>query len=173
MSRMPRRLPEKSLATIPEIPLRDPAAPLAVGSGWIAVQLGSDSQEVTFRSGAKGYTQAQVRLRGDTLSRPYTGKLGAWTEVSLPERPGNILVIPHNSLVDTRVELMGDQYRVPFGYALGAMAILQSLPDKVIGGVRYDACITPFYNHLTNSQDIMYAVAGELGPLALRVSSPE
>lgn len=159
--------PEVSEALRSDVPYTEPV-------GLLAVIQSPTSQNIPFKSGAEGFTDAQVHIVGEHLDREILGKSLGWVSLSYPTEVGNVLLIPRETLIDTSNELAKrfSEYQTPFNGMHLTAAIMSLLSVRDLDNVRYDACVSYFVNPVTGNKEVACATPGASNPAFLRLPLP-
>jgi hypothetical protein len=168
MSRKPPSLEHYKEAAALQVIEAAPRLRAAEYCGVLAVVYGTDTRRITFRSGALGLTNVRLCLELETPDTPLETKT-SWC----PERPGNLLFIPENALIDTRIEVSSEWHRIPYDGRDLTLAIMHSLATREVDGVRYDACVTYGYDAVARAQRIIYALPDSTAPERRLVPLPD
>jgi hypothetical protein len=139
--------------------------PLVERVGMLPIMHSENSRRMQFDAGAVGHTQAQVHIEG-RLDGPASGQISAM----LPQHPGNVLLIPRSTLVDTSLELMRHgRYCVKFNGDHLLKGVMRALSDREFDGVRYDAAISYFDDPVKRAQEVVYATRGTQDVVKLHI----
>lgn len=147
---------EHNLGPAPEINVAEVVVlptPLIERIGRLAIIHSESSVRHPFETGAVGHTDAQVHIRGQ-IACGVAGRIN----LILPEKPGNVLVIPQEALIDTSLELMRHwSSSVKFNGEHLLRGLVRALAGREFGGVRYDAAVSYFANPVKRLDEITFA----------------
>ncbi len=147
----------KESAIFPLRPLTDVALntarqPAEIADYYGELMLEPHSRQISFNSGAVGYSAAQLRLRGQLY-----GETNGNLDVTLPSTKGAILLVRREALTDTRLDIYKSLGVTALSGANETRALMNTLYRNELHGVMFLA-VASFFRNAAGDVDVSYSV---------------
>lgn len=133
--------------------------------GMLVVMHSEGARRIELDSGAVGHTSTQIYLEGEL----FEGEDGMMRTTFPRSGPGNVLIIPRERLIDTGLLINRKLGGMSIGGSTSARQIMDTLTNRALGDVQYNACVSYGYNE-QGQQEATYALQGSSSCKTLQIA---